>query len=202
MINSLTVLETRSLQSKCQQGWVLLETPWKRAFPASSSFWWLLHFWLVAVSPQSPPPLSYSFLLCVWHLLSLCLSLLRTLVLACRAHRANVFMSRSLVNCTCKNLTVWAITYRSQVSGCEHSFGATISPPQQGKQRDPNPQLVTVARAEPWSLDFRVCYSSHYFTKQALVRKPSHHKMTVMQQRRRRSEARICPIRTEDSVVI
>lgn len=62
-MDSLTVLESRSLKPRPWRGHALSASSWEGSFLASSSFQWLWAIlgvpWLVAASLQSPPPSSH-----------------------------------------------------------------------------------------------------------------------------------------------
>lgn len=64
----LTVVEARSLNSRCRQGWFPLEAPRESLTQTSSWHWGLLRpgqSWLVDASLPSPPPSSHDVLLCM-----------------------------------------------------------------------------------------------------------------------------------------
>ena len=108
-IYSLTVVETRSLSSRYQQGHAPSESSWGKSFLASSSFWWLLavlgipslacrYFIPIPVFLVTSPSLCNSLSLCP----SLSFLSFRNIpVIGCRAHPNPIWFH---VNYICKDL--------------------------------------------------------------------------------------------------
>ena len=97
-INILTVLETKSLKSRCFQGCIPSEVSQGEPFLASSSFWWLqvLHSSLLQTLISASSFTWLSSLYVSVSEISLCVSLIRPSIIGFRAHPKSRMISEIL----------------------------------------------------------------------------------------------------------